>query len=167
MAAEKDDSRIVPVHFCRVTVDAAYIAAWMIDYCNLIGRKVVFETSETCFWGCFTLFSQWIRTMRKYCILNEVHLSSIRLQRYKIPWCFRQECQLNARYFHGYYLLTKREKFSWGLFFPLLDLTLLPVYIITVIKVKLRVELYLFLLASKIVLWYDECMSNNLHLYYE
>lgn len=23
--------------------DAAYIAAWMIDYCNLIGRKVVFE----------------------------------------------------------------------------------------------------------------------------
>ena len=68
MAAEKDDSRIVPVHFCRVTVDAAYIVAWMIDYCNLIGRKVVFETSETCFWGCFTLFSQWIRTMRKYCI---------------------------------------------------------------------------------------------------
>ena len=131
--------------------DAAYIAAWMIDYCNLIGRKVVFETSETCFWGCFTLFSQWIRTMRQYCILNEVHLSSIRLQKYKIPWCFRQECQLNARYFHGYYLLTKREKFSWGLFpfFPLLDLTLLPVYIITVIKVKLRVETYLFLLASK------------------
>lgn len=42
---------------------AAYIAAWMIDYCNLIGRKVVFETSETCFWGCFTLFSQWIRTI--------------------------------------------------------------------------------------------------------
>ena len=81
--------------------DAAYIAAWMIDCCNLIGRKVVFETSETCFWGCFTLFSQWIRTMRKYCILNEVHLSSIRLQRYKIPWCFRQECQLNARYSHG------------------------------------------------------------------
>ena len=35
---------------------------------------------------------------------------------------------------------------------PLFDLTLLPVYIITVIKVKLRVELYLFLLASKIVL---------------
>lgn len=70
--------------------DAAYIAAWMIDYCNLIGRKVVFETSETCFWGCFTLFSQWIRTMRKYCILNEVHLSSIRLQRYKIPWCFHR-----------------------------------------------------------------------------
>ena len=95
--------------------DAAYIAAWMIDYCNLIGRKVVFETSETCFWGCITLFSQWIKTMRQYCILNEVHLSSIRLQRYKIPWCFRQECQLNARYFHGYYLLTKREKFSWGL----------------------------------------------------
>ena len=29
--------------------DAAYIAAWMIDYCNLIGRKVVFETSETYF----------------------------------------------------------------------------------------------------------------------
>ena len=23
--------------------DAAYIAAWMIDYCNLIGRKVVVE----------------------------------------------------------------------------------------------------------------------------
>ena len=23
--------------------DAAYIAAWMIDCCNLIGRKVVFE----------------------------------------------------------------------------------------------------------------------------
>ena len=149
--------------------DAAYIAAWMIDYCNLIGRKVVFETSETCFWGCFTLFSQWIRTMRKYCILNEVHLSSIRLQSYKIPWYFRQECQLNARYFHGYYLLTKRENLveAFSLFFPLLDLTLLPVYIITVIKVKLRVELYLFLLASKIVLWCDECMSNNLHLYYE
>ena len=33
---------------------------------------------------------------------------------------------------------------------PLFDLTLLPVYIMTVIKVKLRVELYLFLLASKI-----------------
>ncbi len=24
-------------------------------------------------------------------------------------------------------------------------------------------ESYLFLLASKIVLWYDECMMNNLH----
>ena len=74
---------------------------------------------------------------------------------------------------------TKCNRFSWILFAdqkrniqlkpfffssPLFDLTLLPVYIITVIKVKLRVELYLFLLASKIVLWYDECMSNNLHL---
>lgn len=26
-----------------VFYDAAYIAAWMIDCCNLIGRKVVFE----------------------------------------------------------------------------------------------------------------------------
>lgn len=96
--------------------DAAYIAAWMIAYCNLIGRKVVLETSETCFWGCFTLFPQWIRTMRKYCILNEVHLSSIRLQRYKIPWCFHRQCQLNAIDFHGYCLLTKREKISRSLF---------------------------------------------------
>ncbi len=48
-----------------------------------------------------------------------------------------------------------KEKKSVEAFFhfsPLFDLTLLPVYIITVIKVKLRVELYLFLLASKIVL---------------
>lgn len=35
--------------------------------------------------------------------------------------------------------------------FPLFDLTLLPVYIKTAIKVKLRVEFYLFLLASKIL----------------
>ena len=27
----------------KLFADAAYIAAWMIDYCNLIGRKVVFE----------------------------------------------------------------------------------------------------------------------------
>ena len=27
----------------HLLADAAYIAAWMIDYCNLIGRKVVFE----------------------------------------------------------------------------------------------------------------------------
>ena len=75
---------------------------------------------------------------------------------------------------------TKCNRFSWILFAdqkrniqlkpfffssPLFDLTLLPVYIITVIKVKLSVESYLFLLASKIVLWYDERMSNNLHLY--
>ena len=97
----------------------------------------------------YTLFSM-NQNHGEYCILNEVHLSSIRLQRYKILRYFRQECQLNARYSHGYCLLTKREKFSWSLFFPLLDLTLLPVYIMTVIKVKLRVELYLFLLASKI-----------------
>ena len=29
--------------------DAAYIAAWMIDYCNLIGRKVVFEPPRLVF----------------------------------------------------------------------------------------------------------------------
>ena len=27
----------------QLFADAAYIAAWMIDCCNLIGRKVVFE----------------------------------------------------------------------------------------------------------------------------
>lgn len=48
---------ILCFYFLRLFSDAAYIATWMIDYCNLIGRKVVFETSETCFWGCFTLFS--------------------------------------------------------------------------------------------------------------
>ena len=83
-------NKLIISDLCILFPDATYIAAWMIDYCNLIGRKVVFETSETCFWGCFTLFSQWIRTMRKYCILNEVHLSSIRLQKYKIPWCFHR-----------------------------------------------------------------------------
>ena len=115
-------------------------------------------------------FSQWIRTMGKYCILNEVHLSSIRLQRYKIPWCFRQECQLNARYSHVYCLLTKREKFSWSLFFPLLDLTLLPVYIMTVIKVKLRGRVKSFSFGeqnSSLIWWvYDKqfvsFVTNNI-----
>ena len=48
-------------------------------------------------------------------------------------------------------MLTKRNIQLKPFFFssPLFDLTLLPVYIITAIKVKLRVELYLFLLASK------------------
>lgn len=32
-----------------VFYDAAYIAAWMIDYCNLIGRKVVFEPPRLIF----------------------------------------------------------------------------------------------------------------------
>ena len=32
---------IVGNHY--LLADAAYIAAWMIDCCNLIGRKVVFE----------------------------------------------------------------------------------------------------------------------------
>ncbi len=48
-----------------------------------------------------------------------------------------------------------KEKYSVEAFFfssPLFDLTLLPVYIITAIKVKLRVELYLFLLQAKIQL---------------
>lgn len=48
-------------------------------------------------------------------------------------------------------MLTKRNIQLKPFFFssPLFDLTLLPVYIITAIKVKLRVELYLFLLAAK------------------
>ena len=135
----------------HLLADAAYIAAWMIDCCNLIGRKVVLGSLELVFEAVFTIFSQWIRTKRKYCILNEVHLSSIRLQRYKIPWCFRQECQLNARCSHEIWLLTKREKLSWSLFlfFPLFDLTLLPVYIIMVIKVKLRVVHIFFFWQAK------------------
>ena len=111
----------------------------------------------------YTLFSM-NQNHGEYCILNEVHLSSIRLQRYKIPWCFRQECQLNARYSHGYCLLTKREKFSWSLFFPLLDLTLLPVYIMTVIKVKLRGRVKSFSFGeqnSSLIWWvYDEQFAS-------
>ena len=37
--------------------DAAYIAAWMIDCCNLIGRKVVFEPPGLVLRLYYTLFS--------------------------------------------------------------------------------------------------------------
>ena len=70
-------------------------------------------------------------------------------------------------------MLTKREIFSWSLFFfssPLFDLTLLPVYIITVIKVKLQVWSHIFFFGkqnSSLIWWvYDELfalfVSNNI-----
>jgi len=31
MAAEKDDSRIVPVHFCRVTVIFLYLKSYLLN----------------------------------------------------------------------------------------------------------------------------------------
>ena len=133
--------------------DAAYIATWMIDYCNLIGRKVVFETSETCFWGCFTLFFS----------MNQNH-GEILYPQWSSPIFYSATKVQNSVMFSPI-MSTKCNRFSWILFAdqkrniqlkpfffssPLFDLTLLPVYIITVIKVKLRVESYLFLLASKI-----------------
>ena len=80
-------------HSVYLSKQRLYRLKWTVtdnQWCKYAASKSCFWASLTCFEGCITLFSQWIRTARKYCILNEVHLFPIQLQRYKILGCFRR-----------------------------------------------------------------------------
>ena len=134
-----------------IIVDAAYIAAWMIDYCKLIGRKVVFEPPRLVFKAVLHFFPNeselWgsiASSMKFTCFLSVTKVQNLGT----FSPIMSTKCKIFSRIL---YADQKRNIQLKPFFFssPLFDLTLLPVYIITVIKVKLRVELYLFLLASK------------------
>ena len=140
--------------------DAAYIAAWMIDYCNLIGRKVVFEPPRLVFKAVLHSFPNeselWgsiASSMKFTCFLSVTKVQNLGM----FSSIMSTKCKIFSRIL---YADQKRNIQLKPFFFssPLFDLTLLPVYIITVIKVKLRVELYLFWGKQKFCYWK---FSNN------
>ena len=133
-----------------VFYDAAYIAAWMIDYCNLIGRKVVFEPPRLVFKAVLHSFPNeselWgsiASSMKFTCFLSVTKVQNLGM----FSSIMSTKCKIFSR------ILYADQKRNIQLKpFSFLPLCLTWFYcpcIITVIKVKLRVETYLFLLASK------------------
>ena len=124
-----------------IIVDAAYIAAWMIDYCKLIGRKVVFEPPRLVFKAVLHFFPNeselWgsiASSMKFTCFLSVTKVQNLGT----FSPIMSTKCKIFSRIL---YADQKRNIQLKPFFFssPLFDLTLLPVYIITVIKVKLSI----------------------------
>lgn len=139
--------------------DAAYIAAWMIDYCNLIGRKVVFEPPGLVFKAVLHSFPNeselWgsiASSMKFTCFLSVTKVQNLGM----FSSIMSTKCKIFSR------ILYADQKRNIQLKpFSFLPLCLTWFYcpcIITVIKVKLRVELYLFWGKQKFCYWK---FSNN------